>query len=404
MNTGNRDVSTTGPGSAPVVVADDDGLGLLDIAVVMAENLKLLIIGPLVAGVVVLGITYLIPPTFTARTTFVPPIQQQSIAAASALASLGPLAGLVGGAGGIKSPADQYVALMQSSTVQDRLIDQYKLMQVYDAKYRFQARDDLRANVRIVLGKKDGLISVEVDDEDPKRAADLANSHIDELRRMTTVLAVTEAQQRRLFFEQQLARSKERLTKAQETLQASGFSQGALQAEPKAAADSYARLKAQVTAAEVRLQTMRSYLNENAAEFQNQLAALGALRGQLNRAEQVVDPQAGPDYIGKYREFKYEEALFELFARQYEMARLDESREGGLIQVVDVAQVPEWKSKPKRAVFALGATVVAFVLLVLFVLSRHAWRQSFMQPDGGDKIARIRAALRAKRSNEGFNT
>lgn len=371
---------------------DDEGISLLDIAVVLAENLKLLIIGPLVAGLAALGITYLIAPTFTARTTFLPPQQQQS-SAASALASLGALAGLAGGVGGIKSPADQYVALMQSTTVQDRLIDQYKLMKVYEADYRFEARKALQENVRISLGKKDGLITVEVDDKDPKRAADMANSHVEELRRMTNVLAITEAQQRRAFFEQQLERSKERMTKAQQALQASGFNQSALKAEPKAAADSYARLKAEVTAAEVRLQTMRSYLNENAPEFQQQQAALGALRGQLSRAEQTADPQSGPDYISNYRDFKYEETLFELLARQYEMARLDESREGALIQVVDVAQTPEWKSKPKRALIAIGATVAALFVLLVSVFVRQAWRQTAVQSDTTGRIARIRAAL-----------
>ena len=391
------DVGTSNSGAAVEFSNDDEGKGLLDAAVVLAENLRLLLIGPLLAGVVALGVTYFVPPTYTARTTFAPPLQQQSIAAASAMAALGPLAGLVGGVGGMKSPADQYVALMQSTSVQDRLVDQHKLMQAYRAKYRFEARDRLRDNVRISLGKKDGLITVEVDDADPQRSANLANSHVDELRRVITVLVVTEAQQRRMFFEQQLTRGKERLTKAQQLLQASGFSQGALQTEPRAAADSYARLRAQVTAAEVRLQTMRSYLSENAVEFQNQQAALVALRGQLNRAEQVADPQSSSDYIGKYREFKYEEALFDLFARQYEMARLDESREAGLIQVVDVAQLPEWKSKPRRGLIAITSTVAALILLLAFVLIRNSWRQVVMQPDTKVRLTRIRHALGPRR-------
>ena len=370
-------------------VDGDENLSLLDIAVVLAEHLKLLIAGPLIVGLLALGITYLMTPTFTARTTFLPPQQQQGIAAASALASLGPLAGLVGG---IKSGADQYVALMQSETVQDRLIDQYELMRSTTSSSASKRATSCGRTCAYSWeeGRPDHRGSRR---RDPQRAADLANSHIDELRRMTSVLAVTEAQQRRAFFEQQLERSKERLTKAQESLQASGFTQGALQAEPKAAAESYARLKAQVTSAEVRLQTMRSYLSENAPEFQNQQAALAALRAQLSRAEQAGEPQSGPDYIGKYRDFKYEEALFELFARQYEMARLDESRDGGLIQVVDEAQTPEWKSKPKRALVAAIATVVAFILLVLLVLVRHTWRQTAMQPETSTQIARIRAAL-----------
>jgi capsule polysaccharide export protein KpsE/RkpR len=391
MNKSPHEPTLVGPGERPGIDGDEEGISLLDIAVTLAENLKLLIVGPIVVGLAALGIAYLITPVFTARTTFLVPQQQNP--ASAALASLGALAGLAGGAGGVRSPADQYVALMQSSTVQDRLIDQYGLMEVYEAEYRFEARTALQKSARVNVGKKDGLITVEVDDKDPKRAADLANSHIEELRRLTSVLAVTEAQQRRAFFEQQLARSKERMTTAQQSLQASGFNQGALRAEPKAAADSYARLKAEVTAAEVRLQTMRSYLNENAPEFQQQQATLAALRGQLSRTEQVADPQSGSDYISKYRDFKYEEALFDLFARQYEMARLDESREGAIIQVVDVAQTPEWKSKPKRAQIAIVAFVVTAIALMGFVLIRAAWRQTVMQPDSASRIARIRTAL-----------
>lgn len=391
------DVRTSGAGGAVNLGEANEGIDLLEIAIVLVENLKPLIIGPLVAGAVALCVTYLLPLTFTARTTFAPPLQQQSIAAASALAALGPLAGLVGSAGGMKNPADQYVALMQSTTVQDRLIDQHKLIQVYRARYRFEARDKLRDKVRVSLGKKDGLITVEVDDEDPERAASLANGHVDELRRMTTVLVVTEAQQRRLFFEQQLTRSKDRLIKAQELLQASGFSQGALQTEPRAAADSYVRLKALVIAAEVRLQTMRSFLNENAVEFLNQQAALTALRGQLNRAEQITDLKPNSDYISKFREFKYEEALFDLFARQYEMARLDESREGGLIQVVDAAQKPERKSKPKRALTAMIATGATLIALIAFFVIRRSWYQIAMQPEAVTRIARFRAAVQPGR-------
>lgn len=392
MSTSQGEPGDTGPRVAPTF-RDDEGISLLDIAIVLAGNLKLLIIGPLMVGVLALGITYLITPTFTARTTFLPPQQQQSSAAA-ALASLGALAGLVGSAGGVKSPADQYVSLMQSATVQDRLIDQYKLMDVYEAKYRFEARKALRENVRIALGKKDGLITVEVDDEDPQRAADLANSHVEELRRVTNTLAITEAQQRRAFFEQQLERSRDRLTKAQQSLQSSGFDQGALRAEPKAAAESYARLKAEVTAAEVRLQTIRSYLNESAPEVQQQRSTLAALRGQLSRAEQAFDPQAGPDYVSKYRDFKYEEALFELFARQYEMARLDESREGALIQIVDVASPPERKSRPRRAVTSLVAAGLVGILLLVFVLLRSGWRRASADPATARKLDELQIALR----------
>jgi uncharacterized protein involved in exopolysaccharide biosynthesis len=371
---------------------EQDDVSLVDLVLPLLESWKLWIFGSLTAGALALGASMLITPTFTARTSLLPPQLQQS-GMASALASLGGLAGLAGTATGLKNPADQFVALMQSVTATDRLIDQFQLLQVYEAKYRFEARRALEQNTRITVGKKDGLISVEVDDENPQLAAGMANAYVEELRRMTSVLAVSEAQQRRMFFERELKDARDQLSKAQQELQASGFSVGALRAEPKAAAESYARLKAEITSAEVRTQVLRGTLADASPEVQRQLAQLSALRAQLARLEQSVDTNVGPDYLSRYREFKYRETLFELFARQYELARVDESREGALVQVVDVATPPEYKSKPKRLFIAAAATLLSLLLLGMFILMRHFWRESAASPYGAEKAARLRAVF-----------
>jgi capsule polysaccharide export protein KpsE/RkpR len=289
------------------------------------------------------------------------------------------------------------VALMQSTTVADRIIDQFKLMQVYDVKFREVARKKLDDKVQISVGKKDGLITVEVDDEDPQRSAEMANRFVEELRRLTDRLALTEAQQRRLFFEAQMQQTRDRMTKAQQALQASGLDQGAIKAEPRAAAEGNARLMAERTAAEVRLQAMRKSLVDSSPEVQQQLATIAALRSQLARLEANTPRQNSDDYIGKYRAFKYEETLFDLFSKQYELARVDESREGALIQVVDTAMPPERRSRPKRALTAVATTVGAFVALACYVLIRRAWRNSATSPANVDRSARLRAAWRGGR-------
>jgi uncharacterized protein involved in exopolysaccharide biosynthesis len=382
-----EDAKKNAPGSP-----GQDGVSLVDLVLPLIESWKLWVFGSLAVGVLALGASWLMTPTFTARTSLLPPQMQQS-GMASALASLGGLAGLAGTAAGMRNPADQFVALMQSVTATDRLIDQFQLLQVYEAKYRFEARRALEQYTRITVGKKDGLISVEVDDESPQRAADMANAYVEELRRMTSVLAVSEAQQRRVFFEKELKEARDQLGKAQQELQASGFNVGALRAEPKAAAESYARLKAEITAAEVRMQVLRGTMADSSPEVQRQLAQLSALRAQLARLEQAADVNVGPDYLSKYREFKYRETLFDLFARQYEIARVDESREGALIQVVDVATPPEYKSKPKRLFIAVAATLLSLLLLGMFIVVRHFWRESAVDPDAAEKVARVRAAF-----------
>lgn len=372
---------------------EDEGVGLLDLAIPLAESRWWLIGGPILAAAAAFGVTYLIPPSFTARTSLLPPQQQQS-AAAAALGQLGALAGLAGGAAGnLKSPADQYVALMQSTRVADQLIDRHGLMKIYDVDYRFEARKELASNTRITAGKKDGLIVIEVDDEDPKRAASIANDYVEQLRSLNNQLALTEAQQRRVFFETELKQTRDRLASAQQALEASGFAQGALKAEPKAAAESYAKLRAELTSAEVRLQTMRRNLADGTPEVQQQSTLVGALRGQVAALERNTDLGGGSEYVSKYREFKYQETLFELFARQYELARVDESREGALIQVVDAATAPERKSKPKRVMIAAAAAALSLFGLIVWVLMRHFWRQSAKLPETAAKLADLRRAL-----------
>lgn len=372
---------------------------LLDLLLPLAANWRLVAIGPLLIGALALALSYLVEPVFTARTSFLPP-QQQQTAASAALSQLGALAGLAGGAVGIKTPADQYIALMRSENIADRIIDRFGLMGAYDAEFRFEARRDLAKNVRIALGRKDGLITVEVDDTDPKRAADIANHYVGELGRLTSELALTDAQQRRAFFESQLKQTRDRLVAAQQALQASGFNAGALRAEPRAAAESYARLLAEITAAEVRLQTLRRGLADSSTEVQQQLALLAALRAQAARVEATTGnagaSETNSDYIGKYREFKYQETLFDLFSRQFELARLDESREGALIQVIDVATVPERKSSPRRALIGLLATAVSFVLLAAFAVLRHFWIERLKEPEVAATVTKIRTALRGE--------
>ena len=358
-----------------------------DLTEALLRRWKLLVFGPLAVGLLALGISYLVPQTYTARTSFLPP--QQQGAAASALSSLGALANLAGG-GGIRTPADQFVALLQSANVQDRIIDRYTLIQVYDVRFRVDARRELSENVRVSLSKRDGIIAVEVDDHSPQRAAEIANTFVDELQRLTATLAITEAQQRRVFFEQQLAKTRDKLTAAQVALQTSGFNAGALKSEPRAAAEAYARLRAETTAAEVRLQALRGSLVDTAPEVSQQVAIVNALRGQLARTETESDTAAGANYIGKFREFKYQETLFELFSRQYELARVDEAREGALVQVIDKAQQPERKSRPKRANVAVFAALGAAAVLVLWVLMRRRWREMPVE-----RTERLRRALTA---------
>jgi tyrosine-protein kinase Etk/Wzc len=378
----------------PIGIKDEDEISLLDLLQTVVDNLRLLVLGPLAIGVVALGISYLIPPTYTAKTQFLPPQQQQS-AAASMLASLGSLGGLAGAVGGIKNPADQFLAYMRSVTVQDALIDRFKLQDRYEVKTKTDARFALAASVRAASGK-DGLISVEVDDKDPKFAAELANAHVEELGKLLGRLATTEAQQRRFFFEKQLTLAKDKLIQSEIELKATGVSGSVLKSNPASAVAAVAGLQAGVTAQEVKLGAMRGYLAESAPEFKQALNELANLKAQLAKQEKDTPANSSlivqGDYVSKYREFKYNETLFELFAKQFEIAKVDESREGAVIQILDAAQPPERKSKPKKAFIAIIATLAAGFALLLFVFIRQALQNAVKDQESADKLNHLKAS------------
>jgi uncharacterized protein involved in exopolysaccharide biosynthesis len=334
--------------------------------------------GAVVAALIAYAGSYLITPTYTARTSFISPQPQQNSAAA-ALASISALSGLAGAGAAARSPADQYVALMQSATLSDRMIERFSLDQLYEVKYRTDARQDLARNVRITPGKKDNLIVVEVDDADAKRAADMANAYVDELKKLSNSLALTEAQQRRSFFEEQLAKAKNSLTDAQTSLQRTGFNAGALKSEPKAAAEAFARIKAEIAATEVQIGALSKSMTESAPEMQRARATLAALRSQLASQEQPLAARGDQDYVGAYREFKYQEALFDIYARQFELAKLDEAREGAVIQVLDKAAPPERRSKPRRLVVGFLGGLAGLALMAIMLL----WRQRSPRAAGG---------------------
>lgn len=378
----------------PPTPEPEDEISLLDLLQTFVDNLRLLILGPLAVGLIALGISFIIPPTFTAKVKFLPPQQQQS-AAASMLASLGGLGGLAGAAAGIKNPTDQYLAFLKINSLQDELIRRFQLQARYKTSLQEDTRMALAANTRATSGK-DGIISIEVDDTNPKFAAELANAYVDELQKLLARLAVTEAQQRRAFFERQLTQAKDKMISAEQTLRGTGVSSSVLKSNPTSAVAAVAALKAQVTAQEVKVGAMRGYLAETAPDLKQALTELANLRTQL--ATQEKDEPAAKtgqgDYVANFREFKYQETLFELFSRQFEMAKVDESREGAVIQVLDAAQPPERKSKPQKALIAIISALASAFMLVLLVFIRQAVCNLSQNSESAQKLAALRTSWR----------
>ena len=373
--------------SAPA--PDEDEISLLDLATALGEEKATLFAIPLITTLVAVVVSLQMTPVFTAKTVVMPPQQQQG-GAAAALASLGGLAGLagLGGGGGLKSQDEMYVAFLSSESLQNRIIADLKLQERYAAKTLSATRNFLKGQVRITSDKKSGLLNIEADDKDPAFAAELANLHVQALHGMLGRLAVTEAQQRRQFYEQQIQQTQDKLSLAEVAFRAakekSGMQVTTVLAETGVRAS--AEMRSQIAVREVQLQAMSRFATAQNPETQRIASELAALRSQLNKAEQgsgVSTVAASPlhqEAVKSFRDVKVQEALLEVMIRQYELARVDEAKEGPLIQQVDVATPPEHKSKPKRAQIVLVAAFAGLFLGVLVAFVRRALRKAQSDP------------------------
>ena len=362
-------------------IQQEDEINLFDYLIVLLKRKRLIIGITLGAAIITAIISLIMPPIYRAETKILPP-QQGSSMATQFLSQLGSAAGLVGGAAGlvggavggavgIKTPNDLYIGLLKSRLVLDGVIDRFKLMELYKTKSRENARRGLADTLKARDDKKSGIITIGVEDKDPKRAADMANAFVEELKNMNKGLAVTEAGQRRLFFEEQLKDTKEALIKAEDSMEGFQERTGAIKIDEQAKAviEGIANLRAQIAAKEVGLKVMRTYATPQNPDIQRAEEELRGMREQLGRLETRSGghnpdplmptgriPALGTEYIRKLREFKYQEALYEILLKQYEAARLDEARDAAIIQVIEKAIPPEKRVKPKRKQMVMIAT------------------------------------------------
>ena len=373
--------------------SNDIKFSIMDFMIVLAKRKKLIIFFPIIVAVIATGISFIIPEVYKSTARLLPPQQAQS-GTAAILSQLGGVAGIAAGAAGIKSPNDLYIGMLKSRTVADRLIEKYDLKKNYDLISQEKTRKELEENTVISSGK-DGLIVIEVEDKNKKLVADIANGYVAELKKLTQVLALTEASKQRIFFERQLEITKDNLANAEVALKRSIDKNGvvSVDGDSRAIVEIVSKLRAQISAKEIQLGSMQSYVTSNNPDYIQIKEELRNLRVGLAKLETgsspgtTKDAQNGTEEIGLksikiLRDVKYNQMLYELLAKQYEAARLDEAKESAIIQVLDTAIEPEKKIKPRRAIIILLSTFVALFLAVLMALVLEAKKRVMRMPEG----------------------
>ncbi len=376
----NRNESTIGTAEPKTEIS------IIDLLRLLIERRRTVAIGTAAFTICAVMTAFLLPNLYTATTIILPPQQDHSMEAAllsQASSGLGMLGSLAQQTLGLKNPNDMQVALIDSRTVEDALIQRFNLQDIYGDKRESDARKELERNTSIDSGLKDGLIRISVTDEDAERAAQLANAYVASYRKLSGELAVSEAAQRRLFFEQELTKESGKLANAEEALATVEQQTGLIEPQGQATAviESVAALRSQIAAKEVQIDAMRKFAadenpdlqlaEQELTALQQQIAQLGAdtntRSGDLLMPKGTV-PQAALEYARRLRDAKYEETIFSFLETQYELAKIDEAKEGSVIQVVDPAVKPDKKSSPPRLLIASGGFFSGLFLTSIWVL------------------------------------
>ena len=342
-----------------------------------------------VAFVISVAVAFLVPPEYSAEAVIFTPQQSQP-----SLSAMAQLAGVGGGGGvsglsllsgfGLRNSADLYIGILESRTIADHLITKFDLKRIYDVKDFYLARKRLAKNTSIKSGK-DTLIRVKVQDKDPQRSAELANAYVEELSSQNANVALTEATQRRLFFEGQLGKEKNLLADAEIGMRDIQTATGlvSLGGQPEALLRSVAQLRAEIMGRQAQMKGMQTYVADDNPRLKMVQTELSALQGELSQLEKGAHvagtpevpvgqlPQAGLEFVRKYRDLKYHEALYEILAKQYEAARLDEAKAGGVVQIIDRAVVPERKSWPPRTIWVLVSTGFTLFAASFWLLAKN---------------------------------
>jgi len=357
-------------------VPQEDGIDLAVLFRALSRRWRLILGITAASAAVALVVSLLLPVYYKAETRILPPQDKGSNLASQLLGQAGGLIAMAGGAAGVKSQGELFVAMTKSRTVLDRMVDRFDLRKLYEGKYREDARKKLVEFLTVREDQKSGIISLTVEDRDPKRAADMANAFVEELKSLAGGLAISEAGQRRMFFEEQIRHTKESLSIAEEEVK--GFQQrtGAFQvdAQAKAIIEGIANLRARIAAKEVEAKVLRSFATAQNPDLQRTEEEIRALRTELEKVESGKGrgfdplmsyermPAIGTEYLRKLRQLKYNETLYELLVKQFELAKLDEARDAVVIQVIDRAVPPERKSRPKISLIVMMFTFLGFLL------------------------------------------
>jgi uncharacterized protein involved in exopolysaccharide biosynthesis len=370
------------PQSPTSSVAITDTVNLLDYLEVIVNNRWFIIKVTGAVAIISVLISLCLPNTYKSTARILPPPQELDMMGALLGGGSGIPKGAASGIAadllGKGTQSDMYVGILTSEAMGDTIIDRFKLLEVYKKKYRVIAYEALNKHVSVVAGKKDGIISISVEDKNPNLAAEMANAYVEELGKLLAKISISGAGLTRSFLSERLAKARSELVVAEDAFKSFQTKNKiySVAGQAQTTIVGIAQLRAQLVLQEVQLSSLRQNFTDVSSEIKNIKASISSLKDQISVLENSVSggsthgigilPELEQQYIRLMREYKIHETIVELLTKQYEIAKNNETKNYSNLQIIQTARVSDAKYKPKRALIVLASTFVACCLAIFY--------------------------------------
>ena len=383
----------------------EKNITLLDLLLVLVRRKWMIIKIILLFSLISLIVSLMMTKFYTASARILNPVEKSAVV--NLLESGGGMAGMAGlfmdsGKGNV------YVSMLQSRNVRDRVLDRFA-----PKNWRELAGSGKEMSTNALVSMYLGELAVTVDVNntllvsveftDQGKVAEIANAYVEELEKLANEFAMTEATRRLNYYEGELAKARTSLTRTEQQFREYQEKTGVYMGEAQLTANIQNRInmRAQVAAKEIQLRSLLAYATRQNPEVVKLEKEISGLKEEIKRLED--DPGTGDplnplggmpaarfEYLEKYRDWKFQEVLYNTLLRLYETARLDQSYSPVVIQVLDRAEMPENRSKPKRKMIVVLATFLGFFLAVFLAFVAEAWKRAAEDPEQAEKVEEFR--------------
>ena len=338
-------------------------------------------------------VAFMLPKVYYSSASVLPPKEEMSILGGSGLGGLGSVVKEFStikniGSLGNKSTYN-YLVILNSRELAEKVVKKFNLTEVYGNNNSMEKTLKAFSQNTVFEILEEGNLEVGFYDENPQRAADIANYLVVALNERSYELSMSESQNNRKFLEKRVAENMDSLTLAENQLKDYQEKNGIFIPPDQTGAlvESGSKIYAEKISKEIELDYLKNILSADNKILTSAQMQLDAINNKVNNL-----PTQGVEYLRLYRNILIRTKILEFLRPMLEQSIYQEKKDIPVIVVVDSAKVPEYKAKPKR-VIVIGSSVVGWLMLtIIFVLLIENWRK--FKTNKSDKYKLLKDALR----------